>query len=110
MFAEGRGRWAVSQEPKLIQSFQPFSLLWPHCRYSSNFESVTLRFCANVKDLPSHPGGLGSNPGCDAICGLSYCWFLSLLRKVRFFSFTVKSSLQVPVRNITLEHMYTSSQ
>ena len=63
-----------------------------------------------MKDLPSHPGGLGSNPGCDAICGLSSCSFLSLLSKVPFFGFSVKSSLQVPVRNITLEQMYTSSQ
>ena len=63
-----------------------------------------------MKELPSHPRGLGSNPGCDAICGLSSCWFVSLLSKVPFFGFSVKSSLQVPVRNITLEHMYTSSQ
>ena len=63
-----------------------------------------------MKDLPSNPGGLGSNPGCDAICGLSSCSFLSLLSKVPFFGFSVKSSLQVPVRNTTLEQMYTSSQ
>lgn len=61
-----------------------------------------------MKDLVSHP--VGSNPGCDAICGLNACWFLSLLSKVPFFGFSVKSSLQVPVRNITFEHMYASSQ
>ena len=46
----------------------------------------------------------------NAICALSSCWFLSLLSKVPFFGFSVKSSLYFPVRNITLEHMYTSSQ
>ena len=63
-----------------------------------------------MKDLPCHPGSSGSNPGCNAIYGLSSCWFLSLLSKVPFFGFSVKSSLQVPVRNITLEHVHTSSQ
>ena len=63
-----------------------------------------------MKDLPSNPDDLGSNPGCDAICGLSSCLFLSLLSKVPFFGFSVKWSLQVPVRNVTLEHMFTSSQ
>ena len=63
-----------------------------------------------MKDLLCHPGSPGSNPGCDAIYGLSFCWFLSLLSKVPFFGFSVKSSLQVLVRNVTLEHMYTSSQ
>ena len=66
-----------------------------------------------VRALASHQCGPGSNPGVDAICGLSLLLFSPLLREVFFrvlrFSPLLKNQhFQIPIRSGTHGHVSTS--
>ena len=67
---------------------------------------------AVVRALASHQCGPGSNPGVDAICGLSLicCWFSPLLREVflrvlRFSPLLKNQHFQIPIRSGTHGHV-----
>ena len=69
---------------------------------------------AVVRALASHQCGPVSNPGVDAICGLSYCGFSSLLRDVflrvnRFSPLLKNQHLQIPSRCGKHGHVSTSA-
>ena len=63
-----------------------------------------------VRALASHQCGPGSNPGVDALCGLSCCWFSPLLREVflrvlQFSPLLKNQHLQIPIRSGTHGHV-----
>ena len=69
---------------------------------------------AVVRALVSHQCGPVSNPGVDAICGLSYCGFSPFLREVflrvlRFSPLLKNQHLQIPSRSGTHGHVSASS-
>ena len=66
---------------------------------------------AVVRALASQQCGLGSNPGVNAICGLSLLLVLSLVpRGFSSFSSLLKNQhLQIPIRSWTHGHVWTSS-
>ena len=67
-----------------------------------------------VRALASHQCGPGSNPGVDAICGLSLLLVLSLgprgfLRVLQFSPLLKNQHFQIPIRSGTHGHVSTSS-
>ena len=67
-----------------------------------------------MRALASHQCGPGSNPGVEAICGLSLVLVLSLaptvfLRVLRFFPLLENQHFQIPIRSGTHGHVSTSS-
>ena len=69
---------------------------------------------AVVRALASHQCGVGSNPGIDAICGLSLLLVLSLgprgfLRVLQFSPLLKNQHFQIPIRSGTHRHISASS-
>ena len=69
---------------------------------------------AVVRPLASHQCGPGSNPGVDAICGLSLLLVLSLgprgfLRVLQFSPLLKNQHFQIPIRSGTHGHVSASS-
>ena len=67
-----------------------------------------------MRALASHQCGPGSNPGVEAICGLSLVLVLSLaptvfLRVLRFSPLLENQHFQIPIRSGTHGHVSTSS-
>ena len=67
-----------------------------------------------VRALASHQCGPGSNPGVDAICGLSLLLVLSLAPRgfspgTPVFPLLKNQHLQIPIRSGTHGHVSTSS-
>ena len=67
-----------------------------------------------VRALTSYQYGPGSNPGVDAICGLSLLLVLSLAPRgfspgIRFSPLLKNQHFQVPIRSGTHGHVSTSS-
>ena len=75
---------------------------------------VTSKAGAVMRALASHQCGPGSNPGVEAICGLSLVLVLSLaptvfLRVLRFSPLLENQHFQIPIRSGTHGHVSTSS-
>ena len=67
-----------------------------------------------MRALASHQCGPGSNPGVEAICGLSLLLVLSLaptvfLRVLRFSPLLANQHFQIPIRSGTHGHVSASS-
>ena len=67
-----------------------------------------------MRALASHQCGPGSNPGVEAICGLSLVLVLSLaptvfLRVLRFSPLLKNQHFQIPIRSGTHGHVSASS-
>ena len=62
-----------------------------------------------VRALASHQCGLGTNPGVDAICGLSLLLVLSFAPRGFFFGYSsfplsLQKTFQIPIRSGTHGH------
>jgi len=84
------------------------------CRFTS-YMSLLSKGGVVMRALASHQCCLGSNPGVDAICGLSLLLVLSLdprgffLRVSQFSPLLKNQHFQIPIRSGTLGHVSTSS-